>query len=66
MLHAHYREHPVNALELQLMMRHKSLSSTMKYFNPTQEEEFKIKQEFINELETMIPSLKEGGILFEQ
>ena len=66
MLHAHYRKEPVNALQLKLMMRHKSLSSTMKYFNPTQEEEFKIKEEFVNELETLIPSLKEGVELFEQ
>ena len=66
MLHAHYRKEPVNALQLKLMMRHKSLSSTMKYFNPTQEEEFKIKEEFVSELETLIPSLKEGVELFEQ
>ena len=66
MLHAHYREEPVGALQLQLMMRHKSISSTMKYFNPTQEEEFKIKEEFVSELKTLIPSLKEGGELFEQ
>ena len=66
MLHAHYRKEPVHALQLKLMMRHKSLSSTMKYFNPTQEEEFKIKEEFVNELETLIPSLKEGVELFEQ
>lgn len=66
MLHAHYRKEPVNALQLKLMMRHKSLSSTMKYFNPTQEEEFKIKEEFVDELETLIPSLKEGVELFEQ
>ena len=66
MLHAHYRKEPVSALQLQLMMRHKSLSSTMKYYNPTQEEEFKIKEEFAAELETLIPSLKEGVELFEQ
>ena len=64
MLHAHYRKNPVNALQLQIMMRHKSLSSTMIYFNPTEEEEFKIKEEFIQELFGLIPSLKEGSNLF--
>lgn len=65
MLHAHYRSHPVNALELQTMMRHKALSSTMVYYNPTAEEEFKIKEEFIQELFELIPSLEEGSELFK-
>lgn len=65
MLHAHYRKDPVNALELQKMMRHASLSSTMRYYNPTLEEEFKIKEEFTEELFELIPSLKEGGSVFE-
>ena len=64
MLHAHYRNNPVNALQLQNMMRHKSLSSTMVYYNPTEEEEFKVKEEFIQELFDLIPSLKKGGDLF--
>lgn len=65
MLHSHYREDPVNALQLQKMMRHRSLSSTMVYYNPTQEEEFRIKEEFIDELFELIPSLKEGSEIFE-
>ena len=66
MLHAHFRKDPVNAYQLKNMMRHKSISATLKYYNPTQEEEFKIKEEFIEELYNMIPSLKEGAELFEQ
>jgi len=66
MLHAHFRSDPVNAFKLKEMMRHKSISSTLKYYNPTQEEEFKIKEEFIDELYQIIPSLKEGGKIFEQ
>lgn len=65
MLHAHYRKEPVNALQLQKMMRHRSVSSTMVYYNPTQEEEFKIKEEFVHELFELIPSLKEGSDVFE-
>ena len=65
MLHSHYRKDPVNALQLQKMMRHRSVSSTMVYYNPTQEEEFKIKEEFVHELFELIPSLKEGSDMFE-
>ena len=60
MFHAKYSKHPVNALELQKMLRHKSITSTMVYYNPTPEDEFKIKTEFQNELYEMIPELKEG------
>ena len=60
MLHSHFRKDPVDALVLKDMMRHKTISSTMRYYNPTQEEEFKIKEEFIEDLYEMIPSLKVG------
>ena len=59
MFHARFSDHPVAALELSRMMRHKSIMSTMVYYNPTFEDEFKTKTEFQNELYTLIPELKE-------
>lgn len=60
MFHARFSKHPADTLSLQKMMRHKSISSTMVYYNPTPEDEFKIKMEFQKELYDMIPELKEG------
>lgn len=60
MFHARFSPHPVNALTLQKLLRHKRLSSTMVYYNPTPDDEFKIKTEFQTELYDMIPELKEG------
>ena len=59
MFHARFSKHPADALSLQKMLRHKSLSSTMVYYNPTPEDEYKIKMEFQQELYDMIPELKE-------
>lgn len=64
MFHARFSEHPVDVLTLQKLMRHKSISSTMVYYNPTIEDEFEIKTDFQNELYSMIPELK-GDILNE-
>ena len=58
MFHARYSERSVDALVLQKMMRHKSISSTMVYYNPTPEDELKIKTEFQEELYNMIPELR--------
>lgn len=60
MFHARFSKHPADTLSLQKMMRHKSISSTMVYYNPTPEDEYKIKMEFQKELYDMIPELKEG------
>ena len=43
MLHAHYINPPVSAVRLKDMMRHRSISSTMIYFNPTNEDKFIMK-----------------------
>lgn len=43
MMHARFMDPPVPPTELQKMMRHKNLSSTMIYFNPTQEDEYEYK-----------------------
>jgi integrase/recombinase XerD len=60
MFHARFSEHRVGALELQKLMRHRSITSTMVYYNPTPEDEFNIKMEYQQELYDMIPELKEG------
>jgi len=60
MFHARFSPHPVDALVLQKMMRHASISSTMVYYNPTPEDEFQTKTEFQEDLYSMIPELKEG------
>ena len=57
MFHARYSAKPVDALMLQKMMRHKTISSTMVYYNPTPEDEFNTKTEFQKELYEMIPEL---------
>lgn len=60
MFHARFSNHIVDILSLQKLMRHKNISSTMIYFNPTPDDEFKTKTEFQTELYTLIPELKEG------
>ena len=60
MFHARFRKNPLDALALQKLMRHKSISSTMVYYNPTEEDEYKTKTEFQQELYELIPQLKEG------
>ena len=61
MFHARFSSHPVDALALQKLMRHKSLSSTMVYYNPTPEDEHQIKTEFQNELYEMLTALSKGA-----
>lgn len=60
MFHAHFSPHPVSAVQLQKWMRHKSLSSTMVYYNPTLEEEAKLKAAFQDDLYAMVPELEAG------
>ena len=57
MLHAHFRRDPVGALELQKLLRHRWLSSTMVYYNPTAEDEAKAKAAFQSDLAKQIPEL---------
>ena len=56
MFHVKYLN--ASMLELQKKMRHKSLSSVFKYYNPTIEDEIEIKNGFIEDLYTMIPELR--------
>lgn len=58
MFRARYSPHPVDALVLQKLMRHRSLTSTMVYYNPTPEDEYKEKTEFLKDLYEMLPELK--------
>ncbi len=45
MMHAHFMKPSVPPQELQKMMHHRNLSSTMIYYNPTQEDEYEYKTE---------------------
>ncbi len=58
MFMAHFSPKPLNVLELQKLMRHKSISSTMVYYNPTPEDEANIKEEAQEYLYSQIPELK--------
>ena len=60
MFHARFSNRPADTLSLQKMMRHKSISSTLVYYNPTPDDEYKIKTEFQNDLYEMIPELRKG------
>lgn len=60
MFHAHFSEHPVKSLMLQKMMRHKVFTSTMRYYNPTKEQELEEKMAFQKDLYDLMPELKEG------
>ena len=59
MFHAKYSKHPLGPVELRDVMRHKSINSTMIYYNPTLEDEYEIKTEFQKEFISMIPELKD-------
>lgn len=50
----------LNALELAKLMRHKSIHSTMVYFQPTVSDKVHIKTEFTESLYDLIPSIKRG------
>ena len=56
MFHAKYSPKKLDALEK--MMRHKSISSTLVYYNPTPEDEAAIKEEAQSYLYEQIPELK--------
>lgn len=58
MYHAHFSEHPWTALKLQHAMRHRSIRSTLIYYNLTEEDERREKEAMQNELYETIPELK--------
>ena len=53
-----FAEKPIDVLALQKLLRHKSIRSTMIYYNPTPEDEYKTKVEFQNEEYKMHPLLR--------
>jgi integrase/recombinase XerD len=55
----HVKHKNTSLIKLQKLMRHASVSSTMVYFNFTSQDEADIKNDFVNELYDLIPSLKE-------
>lgn len=58
MFHAHFSEHPWTALKLQHAMRHRSIRSTLIYYNLTEEDERREKEAMQKELYDTIPELK--------
>ena len=58
MFHSHFSEHPWTALKLQRAMRHKSIRSTLIYYNLTEEDERREKEAMQKELYDTIPELK--------
>lgn len=58
MYHAHFSDHPWTALKLQHAMRHRSIRSTMIYYNLTEEDERREKESMQKELYDTIPELK--------
>ena len=58
MMHARYMDPPVPQHELRLMMRHRNISSTGIYFNPTIEDEYDFKTKLQNKFYDSNPNLK--------
>lgn len=58
MYHAHFSKHPWTALKLRDAMRHRSIQSTLIYYNLTEEDERAEKEAMQNELYDTIPELK--------
>ena len=49
----------IDAVQLAEMMRHKSVTSVMKYYRPTISDKIKLKEAFTEDLYSMIPELRE-------
>lgn len=58
MFHARFSGKHIDNMQLQKMMRHRSIMSTLVYYNPTIEDEYETKKQFLDELYTSIPELK--------
>ncbi len=50
----------IDAVQLAEMMRHKSVSSVMKYYRPTISDKIKLKEKYTADLYSIIPELKEA------
>lgn len=57
MMHARFMDPPVPPQELQKMMHHRNLSSTMIYYNPTPEDEYEYKTAMQNKFYDTNPEL---------
>lgn len=60
MFHSRFSSHPVDVLQLQKMMRHKSVTSTMIYYNPTDDDKLETQKQFEEDLLAAIPELMKG------
>ncbi len=59
MMHARFMDPPVPPQELQKMMHHRNLASTMIYYNPTPEDEYEYKTAMQNKFYDNNPELNE-------
>ena len=57
MMHARFMDPPVPATELQKMMHHRNIASTMVYYNPTPEDEYDYKTALQNKFYDQNPEL---------
>lgn len=55
-----YSKHSIKHMELKEKMRHKSIASTMRYFNPTDSDKNRMREAFDKDLFAVIPELKEA------
>ena len=55
------QERHMDAVQLAKMLRHKSVSSVMKYYRPTISDKIRIKEEYTKDLYSLIPELKENS-----
>lgn len=58
MMHARFMDPPVPVSELQKMMHHRNIASTMIYYNPTEEDEYEYKTKMQNKFYDNNPRLK--------
>ena len=57
MLHTLYTDKPIGHLELQKLMRHRSVASTMVYYNPTPKDEIELKSKYQENLYKNTPGI---------
>lgn len=58
MFQAHFKKDPVSVLTLQHLMRHKNITATMVYYNPTEEMIFNERMNLTKELDELLRSTK--------
>lgn len=62
MYHAHFSDNPKGIMELKDMMRHRSASSTMVYFNPTLQDQLEAKSRYQEDMYSALGEFGDGVI----